>query len=103
MISQVNDSVFDETIQKTQLSLVEFGAEWCAPCKRQLPVLESIAEEFPEITVAKIDVDTNPISKDKYSISGVPTTIAFFDGVEYARVVGATPRVRLIKEFDLYV
>lgn len=103
MITEINDSVFDKTIQKTQISIVEFGAEWCGPCKRQLPVLKSLAEEFPEITVAKIDVDTNPVSKDEYSISGVPTIVAFFDGVEYARVVGAAPRAKLIKDLNLYV
>jgi len=103
MITEIQDESFDAVIQQTQISIVEFGAEWCVPCKRQLPVLESILEEFPEITVAKINVDWNPISKDEYSISSVPTIIAFFDGVEYARVVGATPRTKLIQALHLYV
>lgn len=103
MINDINDSNFNTVIQRTRISIVEFGAEWCGPCKRQLPVLKSLAEEFPEITVAKIDVDTNPIAKDEYSISGVPTIVAFFDGVEYARVVGATPRAKLIKSLNLCV
>ena len=100
MIEEIQDETFNEVIQQTQISIVEFGAEWCAPCKRQLPVLESIAKENPEITVAKIDVDTNPVAKDKYSISSVPTILAFFDGVEYARVVGATPKTTLLRYID---
>lgn len=101
MLIEISDSIFTETIEQTQISIVEFGAEWCAPCKRQLPVLESIASEHPEITVAKINVDWNPITKDKYDISGVPTIIAFMDGVEYTRVVGATPKAKLLRALNI--
>jgi thioredoxin 1 len=72
---------FDTIIQSDTAVLVDFFAEWCAPCKAQSPILKEIAQEFGErIKVIKIDVDKNPEIAQRYKIQGVPTIMLFKKG-----------------------
>lgn len=76
--------------------LVDFWAEWCGPCKTIGPALEEIAGEFGDrLTVAKVDIDSNPMSPNNYSVRGIPTLILFKDGKPAATQVGAMPKSRL--------
>jgi len=76
--------------------LVDFYADWCGPCKIMAPILDEVARERAgEVLVAKLDTDRNPRMASRYSISGIPTLIAFKGGREVAREVGAVPRPRL--------
>ncbi len=76
--------------------LVDFWAEWCAPCRMVAPVLEEIAKEQDgKLTVAKIDVDANPGIGPRYRVQGIPTMILFKDGKEVDRVVGYLPKPQL--------
>ena len=77
--------------------IVEFGASWCAPCKKQLPVLEKIASENPEIKVAKIDVDENRDLANIYSVRGVPTLMLFKDGKKIKSTVGLTSYDKILE------
>jgi len=76
--------------------LVDFWAEWCGPCKMIAPALEEIAGELGEkLTVAKVDIDSNPMSPTNYAVRGIPTLILFKDGKPAATQVGALPKSRL--------
>jgi thioredoxin 1 len=76
--------------------LVDFWAEWCGPCKAIGPALEEIAGEFADrLTVAKVDIDSNPMSPANYAVRGIPTLILFKDGKPAATQVGAMPKTRL--------
>jgi thioredoxin 1 len=76
--------------------LVDFWAEWCGPCKVIGPALEEIAGEFADrLTVAKVDIDSNPMSPANYAVRGIPTLILFKDGKPAATQVGAMPKTRL--------
>jgi thioredoxin 2 len=76
--------------------LVDFYADWCGPCKTMAPLLDDLARERQgEVLVAKLDTDRNPTMAVRFSISGIPTLIAFRRGREVAREVGAVPRPRL--------
>ena len=76
--------------------LVDFWAEWCGPCKMIAPVLEEIAVEYKgRVTVAKVNIDDNPMSPNTYGVRGIPTMILFKDGKPMATRVGAAPKSEL--------
>jgi thioredoxin 1 len=89
-ISNVGDSDFEAKVLGGSLPvLVDFWATWCGPCKMAEPVLEELSEAFKDkLLIAKIDVDQNPISTQKYGVMSIPTTILFKDGKEVGRQVG---------------
>jgi len=78
--------------------LVDFWAEWCGPCKQIGPSLEEISEEMGDaITVAKVNIDENPMTPSKYGVRGIPTLMLFKDGEVAATKVGALPKGKLLE------
>ena len=93
----VSDASFDNDVLKASGPvLVDFWAEWCGPCKMIGPALEEIAAEMKgKLTVAKVDIDSNPMSPSTYGVRGIPTMILFKDGKPVATKVGAMPKSAL--------
>lgn len=90
-IVNVTDGEFNhQVLEETEKSvLVDFWAEWCGPCKMLAPVIESMSQAFPDrLKVCKLDTDANPVSAQKYQITGIPCCIIFKDGKEVSRIVG---------------
>lgn len=96
----VTDATFEaEVIQATEPTLVDFWAEWCAPCKMVEPVVEAIAEEYEgKLRVARVDVNSNRQTPGRYGIYGIPTLILFKNGTEAVRIVGYRPKEALVGE-----
>lgn len=81
--------------------LIDFYADWCAPCKVMAPVLDELARERAgELLVAKLDTDRSPELSQRLGIRGIPTLILFRDGVEVDRIAGAVPAGRLREWLD---
>ena len=93
----VTDETFDTDVLKSKGAvLVDFWAEWCGPCKAIGPALEEIAGEMAgKLTVAKVNVDENPVTPNNYAVRGIPTLILFKDGKPAATQVGAMPKSQL--------
>jgi len=94
-------AVSDQTFKTDVLDapgpvLVDFWAEWCGPCKMIGPALEEIAAEFKgKLTVAKVNIDENPMTPNSYGVRGIPTLILFKDGKPADTKVGALPKSQL--------
>ena len=95
-IAATDDSL-DRSLRETALAvLVDFHADWCAPCHMMAPVLDELAwERRGEALVLKVDTDRNPAMAERFGIRGIPTLILFRGGAELARNVGVTSKGRL--------
>lgn len=92
----VNDTNFAELKNDKNLVLIDFFATWCGPCRMIAPLLEEIAAEHPEYTVAKIDVDDAPATCAAFGIESIPTLIVLRDGKAVRRAVGAMPKAEIL-------
>ncbi len=100
----VTDATFKDTIASTTPTVVDFWAEWCAPCRAIAPALEEIAGEYAgKLTVAKLNVDENQQTPVDYGVMGIPTLMVFKDGVEKKRLVGARGKDALKQELQEFV
>ena len=99
----ITDENFEnEVLKSDKLTLVDFWAEWCGPCKQIAPVLEEISNEMvDQVVVAKHNIDLEPNTPTKFGVRGIPTMLLFKNGELKATKVGATSKsviVSWIKE-----
>ncbi|OBG61754.1 MULTISPECIES: thioredoxin [unclassified Mycobacterium] len=99
---EVSDASFStEVLSSNKPVLVDFWATWCGPCKMVAPVLEEIASERGEqLTIAKLDVDANPVTARDFQVVSIPTMILFKDGQPVKRIVGAKGKAALLRELS---
>ncbi len=101
-IFEVSDDTFQtEVIESDTPVLVDFWADWCAPCKMIAPVVEQIAEEKDgDLRVAKLDVDENQRIAASMGVMSIPTFILFKDGEPVARLVGFASKEQLLAQIE---
>ena len=92
----VTDATFaNEVEQSDKLTVVDFWATWCGPCRVISPILEQLAAEREELKVAKVDVDANVQTAARYNIRAMPTLLFFKGGQVVGQIVGAVPRAKI--------
>jgi thioredoxin 1 len=105
MALEVNDSNFDDVVIKSNKPvLVDFWAEWCAPCRMIAPIIEEIGHEFADkVLVVKCDVDNSPTVAAKYSIRNIPTILFFKDGKIADKQVGVVPKNTFVAKLNALI
>ncbi len=100
-VAHLTSATFDETINSADnLVVVDFWAEWCGPCKMIAPILDDIAvEKAGVISIAKVNVDTEPDLAMRFDVMSIPTMIVFKNGVPAKRIVGAKGKAQLLADF----
>ncbi|GIP24601.1 thioredoxin [Paenibacillus sp. J22TS3] len=92
-IQHATDSTFHDLLLTEGVTVVNFWAAWCGPCKMFAPVLEEFEREANDsIRVIKVNVDENPITSDNFQIMSIPTTIIFKDGNPIHKAPGVLPK-----------
>jgi thioredoxin len=86
---------FETTIKEPGITLVDFWAEWCGPCKMFGPIFEKVSENHPEIRFTKVDTEANQELSSMAGISSIPTLMIFRDGVLLFNQAGALPEPAL--------
>ena len=98
MPKQVTDDSFNaDVLSADGPVLVDFWAEWCGPCKDIAPALEELATKMEgQVTVAKVNIDDNPMTPSKYGVRGIPTLMLFKNGEVAATKIGNIPKTQLV-------
>ena len=103
-IPSVDDKSFQADVidaSNAQPVMVDFWADWCAPCRAVAPVVERLAEELEgRLTVGKVNVDDEPELARTYGIRSIPALLVFRDGEVVEQIVGAVPFERLSKQVE---
>jgi thioredoxin 1 len=103
MTSSVTTSTFEtEVLESEQPVIVDFWAEWCAPCHMVSPVLDEIADEHAgELRLVKVNIDEEVELAERYGIQSIPTIVLFRDGKPAAAAIGAQPKRALERALGL--
>ena len=96
----LTDATFDAAVYQSDLPvLIEFGTEWCAPCKQIEPVLAALSDELEgKVMVARVDIDSAPDAAMRLGVRGIPALFVFKDGHVKANRTGAASK-RVLREW----
>src|SRR4051795_7810749 len=86
---------FEDTVKSDGITLVDFWASWCGPCRQFAPVFEATAEENPDVTFAKVDTEAEQRLAGALNIMSIPTLMIFRDGIQLFNRPGALPKSAL--------
>jgi thioredoxin 1 len=102
MIKVIDDEHFEDYISSFSTPIiVDFWAEWCAPCKILSPILDEIGKDYGEtLQIAKLNVDFNPDTSLKYNIKSIPTLLFFKNGDLLGSISGAVPKQQILDKLE---
>jgi thioredoxin 1 len=105
MAKEFTDSNFQtEVLTSNQLTVIDFWAEWCGPCRAIGPIIEELAKDYSgKVNVGKVNVDHNPQLSMNYGITSIPAILFIKDGKVVDKLVGAQPKGNFIKKIESHL
>ena len=103
-VQTLTDGNFEQTINAGKVVLVDFWAEWCGPCRRIAPTVDQLATDYDgKVVVAKMNVDENPYTPNRFSVRGIPTLLLFKNGELAETIVGLVPKEDIAKMIERHL
>jgi thioredoxin 1 len=105
MAKEYNDGNFQtDVLASDKLTVVDFWAEWCGPCRAIGPVIEELSKEYDgKINVGKVNVDNNPQVSMNYGITSIPAILFIKNGQVVDKLVGAQPKGNFVKKIEAHI
>jgi thioredoxin 1 len=102
---EVSDATFERRVLGADTPvLLDFGADWCPPCKVMIPLLEELAAEYQnKALIARLDVDNSPATASRYQVRNLPTLLILKNGQVVERIVGAVPKKVLADKLNAHL
>ena len=94
---KINQNEFQRVRENEGVSLIDFYADWCGPCRLVLPLVEQIAEERDDLLVVKVNVDENPDLAQEFGVFSIPTLVVMKNGAVVNKVSGARPKNKILE------
>jgi len=93
-VVDVTDQNFEqEVLQSDKPAIIDFWAEWCAPCRQIAPIVKELAQQYgDDVKIVKMDIDAHPQTPGKYGVRAIPTVLAFKGGQVVGQLQGARPK-----------
>jgi thioredoxin 1 len=93
MALEVNGGNIEDVLNEKSVTVLDFWAPWCGPCRMLVPVIDTLSTEYEgkDVTIAKVNVEENQELAIKYAVRGIPTVLIFKDGEVVERKVGVEP------------
>ena len=102
MALELTDANIAEALSKKELTVLDFWAPWCGPCKKVSPILDEISSEHG-LWVGKLNVDENPVKSDEFGIKTIPTMVLFKSGQPVKTIIGAKPKHVMLEELSEWI
>lgn len=106
LLLEVTDDNFTESVEDQKgLTMIDFWAPWCGPCRIVAPIVEDLAEAYADkgLIVGKLDVDDNPRTASRFGVRSIPAILFFKDGHLVDTVIGAVPRSHLERKVQEHI
>jgi thioredoxin 1 len=102
MALELNTGNFQtEVLESPVLTMVDFWAAWCAPCRMVVPIIDELSQEYAgKIKIGKLNVDTEAEIATQYSVQSIPTIVFFKNGVIIDTIVGAVPKNLIVERIE---